>query len=304
MLRSLLPTASSKAFPTEWLAAGEDRAALRGLAKKRRSSDGPRPDMMLQRAWSRATTQIAGQQLHLLTPNSGSTGRVLFYCHGGAFVIGPSTFEWLFAAKLAGDLGCDLALYDYARVPEVDSTVILDSTMAAYNAIEARYGAADMVMSGLSAGGGLAVATMLQLHRNDRELPTASVLVSPWLDMTVSHPDAASYVESDLLLPIEILRRDGELYSGSLDKNDPLVSPRFVSDTELATFPPTVVTAGEQELLLPEGRELVDRLRAVGVDSELVLEVHGQHAGVMLPTPEGKATIAAAVAYLRPKYLS
>ena len=224
---------------------------------------------------------------------------MLFYCHGGAFVIGPSTVEWLFVARLARQLGCDFALYDYDRVPEVDSTTILSSTLAAYNAIEARYGAAETIMGGLSAGAGLALATNLRLHRAGRALPRACVLISPWLDMTVSHPEAVTYADSDLLLPIASLRRDGELYAGTHALENPLVSPRFMTDAELAAMPPTVVIAGEQEILLPEGRELVERLTAAGVASELVLEQFGQHAGVMVGTSESKAALAHAVAALR-----
>lgn len=288
----VLPVASKRVFPAEWLEAGDDRARLTAIAAQRRKLNGPRPDVVLQRKWGRATTEIAGRDLHLLTPKGGSTGRVLFYCHGGAFVVGPSALEWMFSAKVAAALNCDLALYDYPKVPEVETATIRAATMAAYTAIEARYQPDHILVGGTSAGGGLAASTMVQLHRDGRELPSVGVLFSPWLDMTVSHPDAAALVASDKLLPIDLLRRDGELYAGSMDPTNPLVSPRFASTVELAAMPPFVVTAGDQEILLPEAREFVGKLSAAGVNAKLVIEEHGQHGGIAGPNPEATSALA------------
>ncbi len=295
----LLPAASKRVFPEEWMSAGDDRLQLAAIAKKRRALDGPRPDLILQRKWRRATTLIEGRELHLLTPKGGSTGRVLFYCHGGAFVVGPSSLEWLFAAKVASALGTDLALYDYPKVPEVDATTIRPTTLAAYRAIEKRYSPQQTVMSGLSAGGGLAVATMLALQVARSDLPSSMVLFSPWLDMGVSHPDAQRYAESDHLLPIELLRRDGALYAGRDGLGDPLVSPLFASPEQLAALPKTVVTAGDEEILLPEAREFVEKLNEAGTPGTLVVEPYGQHAGIAGGHPEAKAALAECVEAMR-----
>lgn len=291
MAERVMPLLAKRVFPSEWLEAGDDRVRLGAIAKQRRRLDGPRPDLVLERNWGRSTTKVEGHDLHLLTPKGGSTGRVLFYCHGGAFVIGPSAAEWVFAAQVAGALTHDLALYEYPKVPEVDSEAIRSTTMAAFEMIADRYAANKMVIAGTSAGGGLAVSTLVQRHRTGLELPRAAALFSPWLDMTVSHPDAALMESRDRLLPLPQLRRDGELYVGDGYPMDPLISPRFTPTSELAAMPPTVVTAGEHELLLPEDRELVDGLKSAGVDARLVLEAHGQHVGVMAPSPEGRAAL-------------
>lgn len=288
----LMPMASRRIFPAEWLEAGDDRPRLAAIAAQRRALDGPRPDLILARKWKRATTEIEGQKLHLLTPKNGSTRDVLFYCHGGAFVVGPSSLEWLFAAKVAARLGCDLALYEYPKVPGVDSATIRATTLTAWEAIAERYAAERMVIAGTSAGGGLAASTVLQLLRRRQQLPSAVALFSPWLDMTISHPDVNLYAESDRLLPIDRLRRDGELYAGASDPTDPLVSPRFASDDELAAMPPVVITAGEDEILLPEAREFVAKLTTLGVKASLVVEAHGQHAGIAGPNPEATSALA------------
>ena len=295
-----LPFLSKQVFPTEWLDAGDDRSRLGDVAAKRRRTNGPRPDAILERSWARATTQVDGRSLHLFTPSAGgASDLVLFYCHGGAFVVGPSSLEWLFAAKLAKAIGCDLAIYDYAKVPEHDSVATRAGTLEAYDVIAARY-PKGCLLAGTSAGGNLAASTALHLKQNGARLPHAVALFSPWLDLTVAHPDAPALAASDLLLPIDILRRDGELYAGDLDATNPLLSPRFAAAEDLAGMPPTVITAGAAEILLPEAEEFVVKLVTAGVDATLHVEPFGQHVGVMATTPEGGAIFAEVVDRLSP----
>jgi len=294
-----LPLVAGRAFPPAWTQAGDDRARLGSIAKKRRAMDGPRPDLVLERRWRRGSTQVHGRELSVLTPKTGSTGTILFYCHGGAFVFGPSAIEWLFATKLATALNTDLALYDYPKVPEYDSTATLPATLAAYDQVAERYEPSGIAFAGSSAGGGLAISTMLQLQRAGRIMPPAALLISPWLDLTLSHPDIAALQSSDRLLPVSGLRRDGELYAGPNDARDPLVSPLFANADALASLPPTVVVAGEREILLPEARDFVDNLTAAGVRASLHTESFGQHAGVILASREGKAALKQATDEMR-----
>ncbi len=299
MVAAVVPFVSKRVFPDAVFAAGSDRSKLLEVAKKRRKNDGPRPDLVLQRSWARATTVVAGRDLHLLTPRNGSTGRVLFYLHGGAFVVGPSTGEWLFAARLADALGVDLALYDYPKVPESDSVDIRAATLQAWQVISERYEPDNISIAGTSAGGGLAVSTMLQLWRDGQQLPNAAVLISPWLDLTISHPDASALAATDKVLPIDKVRRDGELYASTENPRDPLLSPRFAGPSQLSQLPPAVVMAGDQEILLPEASEFVDKINAAGAKAVLHVEPFGQHVGPLAPTPEGKAVTALAVASLQ-----
>ena len=300
----LLPFVAKRVFPSSWLDAGDNRGRLVHIAKQRRRLDGPRPDLVIQRTWNRATTEIDGSELHLLTPKTGSTGRLLFYCHGGAFVVGPSAIEWLFATRVASELGYDLALFDYPKVPEVNSSTIMAATMDAYELLTERYDPTQFVMTGMSAGGGLAASLMLQLARAGKSQPAACLLVSPWLDMMISHPDATSADRTDHLLPLNILRRDGELYAAERNPKDPLVSPRFMAAAEFAKMAPTVVVAGELELLLGEATEYVTNLSQAGASSTLVVEPYGQHAGVLSPTPEGSQALDRALSELKSHLLT
>lgn len=290
---TFLPHLAKRVFPPAWVDA--DEAERVQLAKRRRSIDGPRPDLALQRKWGRATTEIAGRELHLLTPKDGSTGRVLYYCHGGAFVLGPSAIEWLFVAKIADRLGFDLALFDYPKVPEHDSSDIHAANLAAYDAITERYGADQQLIGGSSAGGALALTTLLQLRRANRPLPSAALLISPWLDMGVSHEDLPSYAESDKLLAPDCLRQDGALYAGATALTDPVISPLFMADDDLGGMPPMVITAGEHEMFMPEIQDFVARLTSSAARVSLHIEAHGQHVGVFAGSPEAKTAVDAAV---------
>ena len=109
---------------------------------------------------------------------------------------------------------------------------------------------------------------------------------SPWLDVASAHPDTERFDQTDLLLPIERLRRDGELYAGRLELTAPTVSPRHATDDSLVGLTPLLVTAGERELFFPEAQEFVRRVQGLGGTATLLVEPFGQHATALAPLPE------------------
>lgn len=281
-----LPWFSQRIFNDEWMEAGNDRILLQQAATRRRRLDGSRPDALLRRRWTMTTTDIAGRELVILTPKTGSTGRLLFYVHGGAYVVGPSAVEWLNAASLARRLDADLALYDYPKSPEYDAGDTIPASIEAWQEVTSQYEPERIVLAGTSAGGGLAAGLLATSAATGIEHPAGAILISPWLDLVSAHPDAERFAATDRLLPIDRLRRDGEVYGGRLDLTDPSLSPRYTSDDALAGLPPMVVTVGEQELFFPEAQEFVGRVNDAGGSASLLVESFGQHATALVPLRE------------------
>ena len=286
-------------YPDEWLAAGDDRNRLAELARGRRRLDAHQPPRILQRRWSHCELPARGHPIHLLTPNDapapGDDRPLLLYLHGGGYVFGPTAIEWLTMARLARLVGAELAVWDYPKVPEWSAEQTLPATHDAWDLLAERKGAENIVIVGFSAGGGLGMS--LLLHRRGLGLPqpAGAVLCSPWLDVTLSHPNVPALEPRDVVLSAAGLRRDGELYAGSFDVEHPLISPRF---SEFHGLPPLFFLAGEHEILLPDTREVVDKIGAIGGAARLDVEPAGQHAGILLPTPEGSKARNQIVAFL------
>ena len=128
------------------------------------------------------------------------------------------------------------------------------------------YGARDVIITGDSAGGNLALALVLKLKEEDRLLPRGLVLMSPWTDLTSSGKSFETKAEMDPVLDKEYIDRMIQAYAGELDVKNPFISPLF---GDFAGFPPTYIQVGENEILLSDSL----RLHQVLVDANVSVKM-------------------------------
>ena len=115
------------------------------------------------------------------------------------------------------------------------------------------YGARDVILTGDSAGGNLALALVLKLKQEGRLLPRGIVLMSPWTDLTCSGQSFESKAALDPILDREYIARMIEAYAKGMDVSEPLISPLF---GDFRGFPPTYIQVGENEILLSDALRL------------------------------------------------
>jgi monoterpene epsilon-lactone hydrolase len=132
-----------------------------------------------------------------------------------------------------------------------------------------------VVLSGDSAGGGLAAAFTASCIAAGAPVPAGLVLISPWLDLTVS---AGSYVtrqHTDELFSAASASDGVELYlQGRYPATDPLASPLFADPT---SFPPVLLFAGGDEVLLDDAINYVAHLARNGISVSGQLVAGMQH---------------------------
>ena len=87
------------------------------------------------------------------------------------------------------------------------------------------------------------------------------ILFSPWLDITMSNPDAVAIEHHDALLGIPALVQCGRWWAGGDDPRSPLLSPIF---GDLSGLPPIDVYHGTADLLIADARKLNERVSAAG----------------------------------------
>ncbi|OLP80193.1 Esterase [Symbiodinium microadriaticum] len=108
----------------------------------------------------------------------------------------------------------------------------------------------DIVVSGDSAGGNLALALLLKLQAIGAELPAGAVLLSPWVEMLPFSSKSWRQNEAyDYIGQKTMMEEFVELYTAGADHQDPLVAPLHASLEELATLPPLWISVGGGELL-------------------------------------------------------
>lgn len=179
---------------------------------------------------------------------------VLLHCHGGGYSTGSSLYARTLTSKLASSTSMDVMCFDYRLAPEHPYPAALKDAMKAWNYLMLLgYGARDVIITGDSAGGNLALALVLKLKEEGRLLPRGLVLMSPWTDLTSSGKSFETKAELDPVLDREYIDRMVAAYAGDRDVRNPLISPLF---GDFHGFPPTYIQVGENEILLSDSLRL------------------------------------------------
>ena len=176
---------------------------------------------------------------------------VLLHCHGGGYSTGSSLYARTLTSKLAESTSMDVLCFDYRLAPEHPYPAALEDAMQAWNYLMLLgYGARDVIVTGDSAGGNLALALTLKLKEEKRLLPRGIILMSPWTDLTSSFQTKA---EADPVLNCAYIDRMVHAYAEGHDLTDSLISPLF---GDFEGFPPTYIQVGENEILLSDALRL------------------------------------------------
>jgi acetyl esterase/lipase len=214
----------------------------------------------------------------------GTSSTVVYYLHGGGFVMGsPGTHRRLMA-HLARAARSRALVLDYRLAPEHPFPCALEDCVAGYRwLLGAGVPPSDILLAGDSAGGTLALATLLVLRDAGDPLPAGAACLSPATDLTRGGASHRARVDDEVLLTPAFLRAVERMYRGDADPRDPLVSPLFA---DLRGLPPLLVHVGSRELLYDDALRFVAAARAAGVDAEVVVWAglwHVFHSFVVLP---------------------
>ncbi|MCJ2179294.1 alpha/beta hydrolase [Novosphingobium album (ex Hu et al. 2023)] len=228
-------------------------------------------------------TELAGLRTLRFDPPGTPRGYVL-QLHGGGFRIGRPEFEGPFAEALAARCGVTIVVPQYRLSPETPFPGGLNDALAALQALQALSEEADeapLIVSGDSAGAGLAASIGLMTAAGLTSRVDGLVLLSPWLDLTVTAPSFAANAASDPLFGTKSARVAADLYLQGFDPQHPLASPVFAGDRDLQDYPPCLISVGTGEVLLDDSWRFHARLNALGRDSRLVALDGMEHVAVV-----------------------
>jgi epsilon-lactone hydrolase len=194
---------------------------------------------------------------------------VVLYFHGGVYVMSDA----FLAAGLASEVGrrthAKVISVDYRLAPEHPYPAAVDDALAAYEALlDNGVAPSDIAFAGESAGGGLAIATLVNARDHELPLPAAAFLMSPYVDLTLAGTTMDTRREVDPLLNRELLQARVPDYTAGQDAALPLISPVFA---DLSGLPPLSIQAGSHEVLLDDALRLARQ--AATADVEVALEI-------------------------------
>jgi triacylglycerol lipase len=229
---------------------------------------------------------FAGQPVYVIRSGSPS-GKYVVALHGGAYVVQPTINHWSAYAAIARRTQATVIvpIYPLASTPQGRAQNVIPDMADLISAQVTQHGADNVSVYGDSAGGGMALAVAQLLVSRGEPTPAHMVLISPWLDITMSNPLIASI--NDPVLRTASLRKAGQQWAGDLSLTDPFVSPVYGS---MIGLPPTAVYCGNLDLLAADVLRLQEQALATAAsDFTFILRngaIHDWAMGGALSTPE------------------
>ena len=217
--------------------------------------------------------------------------RVIYYLHGGGYVMGSINTHREMVSRLSRAASARVLIIDYRLAPENPFPAAVDDSLAAYRwLLSVGVDPARLVIAGDSAGGGLTVATLISLRDAGESLPQAGICLSPWVDLECVGECMVTRAERDPVLSRDISLMLAKAYLGDTDPRTPLASPIYA---DLTGLPPLLIQVGTAEGLFDDATRLADHARAAGVD--VILEpwddmIHVWHMFAAI-LPEGQQAI-------------
>ncbi|MGW7098018.1 alpha/beta hydrolase fold domain-containing protein [Streptomyces sp. NPDC054838] len=287
-----MPSLRSRALSVALIATGRRRRFASAEAVRVRVAHSARrpashvPPRSLGRIAEVSRAFVGAWPVYDISPRGTEPVAQVLYVHGGAYINELVRPHWSMVRTLVGRARARVVVPAYILAPRGTADRNVPVAADLLSGLIESGGAGGTVLIGDSAGAGLALAAAQRLRDRTGAQPSRIVLISPWLDVTMSHPEQPGIERADPLLARPGLAEAGRLYAGTLAADDPRVSPLHGSFTGLA---PLTVFTGTRDVLSTDSRELLRRAGADGVEVEFHEAPGLPHGYPLLPVPEGRA---------------
>ncbi|KAH8120067.1 Alpha/Beta hydrolase protein [Phellopilus nigrolimitatus] len=244
--------------------------------------------MKLQTDWtsSRKTRHAVGP-----TTTHKRKDRIILYLHGGAYYMFSSATHRQLTIQLSKYTDTRVFAVDYRLAPEARFPGQLHDAVSAYMRLleELRIPPENIIVAGDSAGGGLSLSLLMYLRDNKYPLPAGAILMSPWVDLTMSCDSWDTNACYDIVPPPKpgdhlnpiscFLGEDLEKYV-----MHPYASPLF---GDFQGLPPLLIQAGDAEVLRDEIALLAHKAFMAGVHVRYELYEDAVHVFQTFPFSSG-----------------
>jgi acetyl esterase/lipase len=217
----------------------------------------------MQKNFQVGINELMGRKIWTFKPNTETTAKVILYIHGGAFITSLTKYDWNLIERLSTKTQATIIVPDYPLAPAANCSDVYDYFDHLYTRMLSDFSHEKIIFLGNSAGGGFALGFAQKLRNENKPQPSQIILISPWLDITMSNPDIKDVAKNDKALGIKGLQMAGQLYAGTLKAKDYRVSPIYGEFSRLGKIS---VFIGTHDLFIADTRKLKNILDNAGIE--------------------------------------
>ena len=191
--------------------------------------------------------------LWYINPKKTDTPSTVLFIHGGAFAKNFQPIHWRFVQRLVENTCAKVIAPDYPLLPESTYTATQKYFLALLEQISKNESMEQLYVVADTSGATIALNAVQQFREIGLHQPKEIILLSPWLDLTLSNPIIEDLAHHDPVHEVGVLRELGAEYAEGYAPNDPKVSPIYADTRRLA---PISVFVGTQDIFLADSRKL------------------------------------------------
>jgi acetyl esterase/lipase len=231
----------------------------KAMEKSKGRSEAQSPSDSLKRDYIFTQTKYKERSFWTISPKNNKSEKVILYLHGGAYINNIVKFQWDMMEEIARKTNSKIVVPDYPLSPESTYNDVYSFIESVYNDLLIQTKSENIIFLGDSAGGGLSLGLAQKLQKEKKTGPSQIILISPWLDVTMSDPEVQKIDPLDKVLSIKGLVWAGKVYAGKQSTQDPLISPIYGSTKGIGKIS---IFIGTHDVLLSDSMRLRKNLEA------------------------------------------
>ncbi|MEP0266758.1 alpha/beta hydrolase [Dokdonia sp.] len=211
---------------------------------------------------------------------ASATKNLIIYCHGGAFISGPSKHHWDAIREIATKTNAIVWMIDYPKAPENKIDVICENIDKVYSKALEKYIANTITLIGDSVGGTLIISLVQRLVLEDIERPSKLVLISPVVDATLSNPEIEKIERIDPMLSKKGVLSAKQMCVDNNDLSNVRISP---INGSFEAFPNTLIFAAENDITYPDQKIVIEKMKNSNTNLKVIIGDGMPHIWPILP---------------------
>jgi acetyl esterase len=239
-----------------------EEMALRAMAKT--------DDSILRKIENRGIPGPSGEMpVRIYTPEGNGPWPILFFFHGGGWIVGNLDMEHHVCLSLAHKTACIVVSVDYRLAPEHPFPAAPEDCYAALEWAAARadsFGGdgSRIAVGGESAGANLAAAVTLMSKKRHGPAAVLQVLFNPALNLAEFDSESHRAFGEGFMLTRADMEETRSMYlPNEEDRRNPYASPLLAED--IKGLPPALVITAGCDPLRDDGERYAKRLKEAGI---------------------------------------